>query len=342
MSAFSHDYTTAAARLHAAASSWRHTRYPHPLQGPAGEALATDVYRLGSTSAARLLIVNSSTHGLEGMLGSAAQLAFVESLPPPGPDLAIVLIHALNPHGFAWRRRVTEDGVDMNRNFIDFSEPLPENPLYQRLAAEVDPESWPDLPVAHLTTTLPLRQAVHAGQYENPRGSFFGGHQPTWSRRTLEAIYQAEGGQAGTIQLLDLHTGAGPWAVTEMFVAEPAASGIARSWFPGAEAFVMADRPRFGDPTGVPGLVISSLRRAFPDRTTIASLTECGTYADERPVSVIRRSTYAMHHGIDGTTLGQRWAAEAQDAFCPADPSWRRFSLAGVLERLNQAVAALR
>ena len=341
MSPFSHDYTTAAARLQAAALGWQHTRYPHPERGPGGEDLATDVYRLGSPSARRLLIINSATHGLEGLLGSATQLAFVERLVPPGPDLAIVVIHAINPHGFAWRRRVTHEGVDLNRNFIDFGVPPPENPLYQRLAAEVDPDEWPDGPLPGQGTPVALRQAVHAGQYQNPKGSFFGGHAPTWSRRTLEAIYAAQGGAAETILLVDLHTGAGPWAATECFVAEPAASSIARAWFPGAEAFVMAERPRFGDPTGVPGLLVSSLNQAFPDRSTIAVLTECGTYAGDMPVTAARRSAFAMRHGLDTSAVGQRWAVEAQEVFCPADPSWRRYALAGVIARLDQAVAAL-
>ena len=34
-------------------------------------------------------------------------------------DVAIVLVHALNPFGFAWRRRWNENNVDLNRNFLD-------------------------------------------------------------------------------------------------------------------------------------------------------------------------------------------------------------------------------
>ena len=34
------------------------------------------------------------------------------------PPLRCVLLHALNPFGFAWRRRVNEDNVDLNRNFL--------------------------------------------------------------------------------------------------------------------------------------------------------------------------------------------------------------------------------
>ncbi len=45
-------------------------------------------------------------------------------------DLAVVLIHAINPYGFAWIRRVNEDNVDLNRNCIDFGAAIPENPGY--------------------------------------------------------------------------------------------------------------------------------------------------------------------------------------------------------------------
>ncbi len=37
-----------------------------------------------------------------------------------------LLIHALNPYGFAWTRRVTEDNVDLNRNFVDHDKGYPE------------------------------------------------------------------------------------------------------------------------------------------------------------------------------------------------------------------------
>ena len=31
---------------------------------------------------------------------------------------ALVFVHAINPHGFAWRRRWNENNVDLNRNFL--------------------------------------------------------------------------------------------------------------------------------------------------------------------------------------------------------------------------------
>jgi len=39
--------------------------YPHPLAGPAGVELATDVVRIGPERAAKLLVVVSGVHGVE-------------------------------------------------------------------------------------------------------------------------------------------------------------------------------------------------------------------------------------------------------------------------------------
>mgnify|MGYP001003423369 CR=1 FL=1 len=36
--------------------------------------------------------------------------------------MAMLFIHAINPFGFSWCRRVTEEGCDLNRNYLDFSE----------------------------------------------------------------------------------------------------------------------------------------------------------------------------------------------------------------------------
>ena len=56
-------------------------------------------------------------------------------------DVRVVMIHALNPYGMAWVRRVNEDNVDLNRNFIDWSEPSSgECTDYDTIAADVVPD----------------------------------------------------------------------------------------------------------------------------------------------------------------------------------------------------------
>ncbi|MEZ5229794.1 MAG: DUF2817 domain-containing protein [Acidimicrobiales bacterium] len=81
------------------------------------------------------IVVVSGTHGVEGYLGSALQRHHLETYDRDrtgGPVL--VFVHALNPYGFSWVRRVNEDNVDLNRNFIDWERPAPANDDYHDLA----------------------------------------------------------------------------------------------------------------------------------------------------------------------------------------------------------------
>src|SRR5579885_1502749 len=135
---FSADYREAREKfLHAVGlvgGALRH--YPNPLRGPAEEELATDAAWFGPSEAGKVLVTVSGTHGVEGFCGSGAQLDWLlgPGTAPLPPDTAMLFVHAINPHGFAWLRRVTEEGCDLNRNFIDFAKPLPANPGYDELA----------------------------------------------------------------------------------------------------------------------------------------------------------------------------------------------------------------
>ena len=91
-----------------------------------------------------MLVSVSGTHGVEGLFGSGCQVGWLEqqrgqSLPP---DTAVLLVHALNPHGFSYLRRVNEDNIDINRNNIDFSAALPGNPDYDTIHPWLLPEQW--------------------------------------------------------------------------------------------------------------------------------------------------------------------------------------------------------
>ena len=106
-----------------------------------------DVARIGADDADALLIVSSGCHGVEGYCGSGAQVALLHDdafrAKARHAGVALLFIHALNPWGFSFGRRVTHEGVDLNRNFIDFRRPPPGNPGYDQLAAFLLPDQWP-------------------------------------------------------------------------------------------------------------------------------------------------------------------------------------------------------
>lgn len=138
----------------------------------------------------------SGTHGVEGFCGSGCQVAlladgFVEARPS---GCAVVLLHALNPYGFAWLRRVNEDGVDLNRNFQDFSQPLPDSSAYEELHDALVPREWDGLVRAEADRALAeyvakrdmraYQAAVSTGQYTRPTGLFCGGASARGPRGT--------------------------------------------------------------------------------------------------------------------------------------------------------------
>ena len=126
-----------------------------------------------------------------------------------------MLVHANNPHGFAHQRRVNEDNIDLNRNFIDFDAETPESPGYAELHPALVPEAW-DGPVREAADAaieaykvregLPVFQQVTSrGQYTFPDGLFFGGTGPSWSRQTIEGFaVHTSGLQSGLLWLISI------------------------------------------------------------------------------------------------------------------------------------------
>ncbi len=137
---FPKDFADSRKRFLAAAKALKASikTYPNPNRGPNGEALATDVAWLGPKNAAKVLVLLSGTHGVEAFTGAGCIMDALKARPKLPAGTALLAIHAINPHGFAWIRRVTEEGVDLNRNFVDFANPPP-NPGYDELADAILP-----------------------------------------------------------------------------------------------------------------------------------------------------------------------------------------------------------
>ena len=194
----------------------------HPLTGRDGEMLAMDVARDGPRNAKSLLVISSACHGVEGFCGSGVQIALLEDAAwhqaAHDAGVAVLYIHGLNPHGFSWWRRTTNENVDLNRNFRDFSTEPPRNTAYDELAPLIVPEVWPAdaATVGQLGRFVAergeraLQQAISGGQYHHPKGLFFGGDAPTWSQATVRHVLRDHGSRCARLAWIDLHTGLGP------------------------------------------------------------------------------------------------------------------------------------
>lgn len=331
-------------------------RYENPNKGPLGEDLSTDVALQGAAGAPSLLVTISATHGVEGFCGSAVQADWLcESVAAPLPDgVAVLHIHAINPHGFAWLRRVTEENVDLNRNFVDFARPLPENPEYDALAdAFVPPSSAPELVAAGEARIKAFREkfgerALHrarsGGQYRHPRGIFFGGARPSWARRTLERIVdEFDLGGRARIAVVDLHTGLGPYGYGEAICDhDPGSPNIetARRWY--GEAVTV---PLLGNSASVPKHGTAGIdfwQRRFGARAVYVAL-EFGTFSPEHGRGPMRED-HVLHGAgpvVWHAPETQRIKTALRRHFFPDTRPWREMVVFRSRQVLAQAVDGL-
>ena len=352
---FSPDYGAARARFRAAAEAagTRLESHPHPARGPAGEALATDTALSGPAEAERVLVTLSATHGAEGFCGSGLQVGWYESgLAGALPDgVAVLQVHAINPHGFAWLRRVTEDNVDLNRNFVDHDKPYPENPGYEELHEALCPREWNDAVIADTWKALlaygekhgpaALQEAITGGQYRHPDGLFYGGSAPTWSGETLLGIVQRALPAARHVAVIDYHTGLGPRGHGERItVHRPGSPGLARAqdWYAGD-----VTSPHLGNSVSAPlqGVNLSGIEAALPRAAVTAIALEYGTIPTEQVKLALRADNWLHVHGDPASAKGRAIKRQIREAFYQDADDWKAAVWDRAVETLRLALAGL-
>jgi hypothetical protein len=332
---FGVDYGDARSRFlqRATAAGFALREHVHALQrGPAGETLATDVARYGPRDAPVTLLVSSGTHGVEGFCGSGCQNALLDSklLRTWPADIAIVLVHAINPFGFAHLRRVNEDNVDCNRNFVRHGK-LPFNKAYDEVHPWLVPADW-EGPAKRAADEAMYRfiaergqrafqAAVSEGQYDHADGLFYGGTAPVWSNGTWRGIVRDEAGGSAEVIAIDLHTGLGP-------------SGVGEAIFSGPEADYAVAKALFGDDVTslsagtsasaiVGGTVVDGAREELGSSRLSMVTLEYGTRPLAAVLEALRADNWLHVHGQVGSPLGQRIKAAIRDAFYVDEREWK-------------------
>lgn len=320
----------------------QHLSYPCNGNGAEGEQLATDTVWIGSPDTPNVLVLIGGTHGIEGFAGSAIQLDQLDliakgSVSVP-TDTAILLIHALTPWGYAWQRRCDEDGVDLNRNSVDFSKPLPDNEDYRRLK---DAFYLPDAAQRKIALAeferqhgrVSLEKAVSGGQYSDPAGPFYGGKTPAHGRLVCEELMRQYNLQEKDLAVIDLHTGLGSYGYGEIICDhEPDSAGAktAGRWYGDSVTL-----PLLGTSSSVPktGLLDYAWHAIMNDHSCYVTL-EFGTFSTDQLFEILLRDH-------------QLWAQPNNQAdrlahskvmlhhFCPNDRAWQEM----ILFRARQVIA---
>ncbi|MBX4917460.1 M14 family metallopeptidase [Rhizobium bangladeshense] len=329
--------------------------YRSSHSGPEGQPLSTDVAYLGDPDADNLLVSIAGTHGVEGYCGSAAQLCLLRSqlADSLGGSVGILLIHALNAYGFAWDRRVTAEGCDLNRNFVNFSKPLPENPGYDELADQLVPSDLSAESLAVAEQAIAEFRATHGeaafqtarkkGQYSRPEGMFFGGTRPSEPREILESIcrdYRVAERQ--NVIIIDYHTGLGPYGYGEL--QTETSSGL-EGYHRAFDIFgPSVTSPDLGTSSSVAitGTQDEFWQDELGSRHTYVCL-EFGTFSPDKGREVLRDDhwLFAYHPDQANTEIGKRIRNATREHYNPARPDWQEMVLSRCDQVHRQALAAL-
>lgn len=352
---YSASYKEAKKKFLKAASDLNAQMYTYHPKTLAQPDLTIDIAIIGDRTKPAL-IVSSGVHGVEGFLGSAIQLAWLETLRRKGVDKKIctIFIHAVNPFGFANLRRVNEDNVDLNRNF------LPDNQCYKGV-----PDSYKELN-EFLNPVVPprkmdlffikaisnilkhgglqsLKNAIAGGQYEFPKGIFYGGAAPCASTQIIKENFSLWLGETKKVMHIDFHTGLGRWGDYKILLSEPEKSPH-KKWYNKTFGKKKVEFLASGKGTAykASGNMGEWLQNSFQNINYRFVAAEFGTYPAVKMLKIMRRENSFFHYGDYSSNDYKKAAEDLKESFFPASAEWRRRALHSGLEIIDQAVNGLK
>jgi hypothetical protein len=303
----------------------------------------------------KLFILSSGVHGSEASVGSALQLLFLKKIAPKMDfsNTGVLLIHSINPYGFVTGRRVTENNVDLNRNFFKNSQDLKKlkNIAYSKFSSFLSEKRRVAHPVLEsllitlklLVPTLlgkkqELTQAIAGGQYEDASGIYYGGVELEPQVLWLQNLLENELSGYKEILHYDVHTGLGtsgvlqficgvktnpsnPWVKKEV-VDKVQGNSQMKVVTTSSKGFYQTD-----------GDFVDFVHDCASATSKIATFTaEFGTLGDDilsqlkTSIRIILENR-AHHWGCLNSSIEERVKNQFKELFSPSDSFWRKNTL---------------
>jgi hypothetical protein len=309
-----------------------------------------------------LVIITTAEHGIEGYVGSAMLKIFMDEFAAQlNPEsTGMLFVHAINPWGMKNDRKVNENSVDLNRNFVykDFDEKI--NPEFKELAFLLTPQRparaffleslsfWGRVIRALATSGIPrVSTATLLGQHHSPKGFYYGGTQYEEGTNVLMDLYHKALEEYDTVIQIDLHTGYGPRSQMSIIIppVDPISSKEASSKF--NYPLVQKINPEeFYAIHGDMGEYYYLLRNdKFPHKNIFVCGFEFGTFGDSLPARI--RSLRAMvfenqlhWNGAVNDGAANAIRHEFKELYFPADEQWRTKAIADCRQAFTGILAS--
>ena len=356
--AYSASYDVARARFRGTADAAGAMREHHELESPGQRkgSLTVDIATVGSDHPRWVIVISSGLHGVEGYFGSAVQLAwlarFTSSRSTLDNEGRCVLVHGINPYGFREARRSNEDNVDLNRNFLHAAGDYQGAPDgYRALDGLLNPASPPSEGEPFYIKALwqiwrhglpALKSSIAGGQYDFPRGLFYGGREPARSAKIVQDNFARWIAGAADVLHIDLHSGLGKYGDYKLLVnAAPGSTAI--DWYRQVFGAGSVEAAAHADGTAyrTEGSMGEWLAREFAHINYRFANAEFGGHNILRVLAALRAENRAHHYGQPDEDSYGRAKAELRECFCPADTRWRETVLQRALGIIDQGCAAI-
>lgn len=318
-----------------------------PIPGEFDDDLTIDYLILpGKKKAKSSLILTSGMHGVEAPVGAAVQRHFLQEVYGKIIDsnhASVLLIHAINPFGFKYKRRVTENNVDLNRNFLKNRKGfLRKNEGYPKVFELLNPGKpaetrsfFARLFILRAFWTIvrmgipAIKQASLQGQYEYPEGIYYGGKNFEPLRKPLGKLIQGFAKKSERVLLVDLHSGYGERGKLHLFPSDPKKPRFKKyteELFQGYEIDWASDDEFYT----VTGDLCTYVYKILPKKSEIIPMVfEYGTLDSHTTMGAIEsmkrliRENQGARYGYKTHEDKLKIQAEFLEMFSPSDPEWR-------------------
>lgn len=311
-----------------------------------------------------LLIITTGLHGIEGFMGAAILQLFIKEYLQliNHQNTGLLLVHALNPWGMKHKRRVNENNVDLNRNFITKWTGLNKglNTQYQKAANFFNQNGKIEsllknnliyssklMKSLFMLNTKGLSNAVLLGQYQYPNGIYYGGANYEQSTEYVSSIFNKYFSSYNNIIVIDIHTGYGP--SDQMSIVNSSLEKGNSKDFSKQFKYPLVSKTDSDEFYSINGDMIDYIytlqKDEFSQKNIYATAFEFGTLGESvlAKLSSLKRmikENQLYWHGADSKEIEDRIKQDFLDLFYPSDEKWRAKAISDAKQALNGILKA--
>ena len=298
-----------------------------------------------------LVIISTAEHGIEGYVGYAMLKIFIDEFAPRlNPEnTGLLLIHGLNPWGMKYHRKVNENSVDLNRNFVmDGNFDTAINPEFHQVKNLINPQTriqsfnsetrrFGGRVIKTLITSgiATVTKAALLGQHHTSNGFYYGGNSYQEGTTIAMDLYRRVLEEYQSVIQIDMHTGYGPRYQMSIIMSplDPMTSEETAKKF-NYPLVLKINAEEFYAISGDMAAYYYELKnKYFPDKHLSACGFEFGTFGSSLLARI--RSLRAMvfenqlhWHGARSESVVRQIRDEFEELYFPSEAKWREKALA--------------